>query len=234
MKPKYYLITHLKNIDVMEFCLERFALYKLNNHLADGRKSLFPKQSLTIAIAGFPDYTLQSDGFSSLINEIHKCPKNFYAALEDWRDIKDFPTSTTDLFLVHRRLFYVISDEELQEFSREVNRTLQPDGLVVAFHKTCLLEGKERFARAIKQRLGFIHSYRRSLNQFRRLTSPLVTILEAEVEDDNSYVSDRFCLSVLSKNTTKFPEYKNFPLIFTLESYNPDYWSQRAQPILAK
>lgn len=218
----------------MEFCLERFALYKLSDHLAEGRKSLFPKQPLTVAIAGFPDYTLQSDGFSSLINEIHKFPKNFYSALEDWQDIKDFPTSTTDLIIVHRRLFYGISDEELQEFSREVNRTLQPDGLVFAFHKTCLLEGKERFVRAIKHNLGFIHSYRRSLNQFKRLTSPLVTILEAEVEDDNSYASDRFSLSVLSKNTTKFPEYQDCPLIFTLESYNPDYWSRRAQSILVK
>lgn len=216
----------------MEFCLERFALYKLNGHLAEGKKSLFPKQPLTIAIAGFPDYALQSDGFPALINEIHKFPQNFYTALEDWQDIKDFPTSTTDLIIAHRMFFYGISDEELQEFSREANRALQPDGLVLAFHKTCLWEGKERFARAIKPKVGFAHNYRRSLGQFKRLASPLITILDAEVDDGISYVSYSFALSVLVKDTTRLEEYKDLPLVFTLESYNPDYWSQRDQPVL--
>lgn len=216
----------------MEFCLERFALYKLNGHLAEGKKSLFPQQPLTIAIAGFPDYALQSDGFSAMIHEIHKFPKNFYAALESWQDIKDFPTSTTDLIIAHRRFFYGISDEELQEFSREANIALQPDGLVFAFHKICLWERKEELARSIKARIGFEHYYRRSFRQFRALTSPLKTILEADLEDSNSYASASFSISVLAKSSGGFNEFNGLQPTFVLESYNPDYWSQRGQPVL--
>lgn len=216
----------------MEFCLERFAIFKTNNYLPCRETGLFPYRPLSIAIAGFPHYALQTEGFSAMMGEVRFHPKNFYSRIEDWLDLQDFPNDSTDLLIAHRHFFYSLDDENVNKFFQETNRILRPDGLVFAFHKTCLLEGKERWMRAIKHKLGWQHHYRRSSSQFKRLASPLITILDAEVEDGSSYASDRFALSVLVKDTTRFEEYKDLPLVFTLESYNPDYWNQRRQPVL--
>lgn len=221
----------------MEFYLERYALSRAKNILNENGADL-PRVSSVSVVAGFPHYAPDCQGFGELVSEIvlyHQNSHQFLAGkpigckeATNWPyDLKDLnlPSQSVDWMVTDRNFLSRMNDGEVRVFFEQLDRVLKEDGLIFAFYRACLVPFKERMLRSLREKLGLTHNYRRTYEQFRQLTHPLKSVLDADIEDANTF-NFGFGLSVLAKQPNLLPSHQGGPYSFVLESYSPDLWGQ--------
>lgn len=215
----------------MYFCLERYGLFKASNSLDLNRVKLADGGQLNVVVAGFPDYAPHCTDFGEMLEELSIRPEDNHFVLTDLQNLLSLAPSSVDLLIAHRYFFAEMNDEQLKDFNQATNELLRPHGLAFAFYRGCLWQGKEDFFRALSQTLNYHHYRRWTFKNFRRLACPLKTVLEAEIEDENS--KDRMALTLLAKQSSRWSEYDEDPILFDMPSYNRDRWTLRTDlPVL--
>lgn len=218
----------------MEFYLETYALSRAKDNLVRNGADL-PQIPSVGVVAGCPSYAPNSQGFGELVSEVAQYHQNQHLFLASkpfrWEetnwpsDLKDLNLSdqSVDWMIIHPSFFSRMNDSQVRDFSKESDRVLKEDGLIFAFHRTCLWRFKERMLRYLKEKVGLTHDYRRTYEQFRQLTHPLKSVIEADVSDRLSF-GVQFALTVLAKQSNPLPAHLGGPYGFDLESYHRDSW----------
>lgn len=212
----------------MEFYLETYALFKAKIILDNSGANLSQQTSVG-AVVGFPHYAPDCQGFGELVSAVVPYHQNQHLFLASkpigWEEATNWPydlkelnlaDKSVDWMIIHRRFFSRMNDYEVRDFSKESDRVLKEDGLIFAFYRTCLIAVKERMLRYLAENLGLPHDYRRTYEQFRQLTHPLKSVIEADVNDGRF----QFDLTVLSKQHNPLPVHQGSAYAFDLDSYH--------------